>query len=348
ARACRDLAAEEAAKKKDAGAPFVIRLKFPLEGRTLFEDVVRRKVAVENILVDDQVLIKSDGYPTYHLANVVDDHLMGITHIIRGEEWLSSVPKHIYLYHAFGWEVPIFVHLPLLLNADRSKLSKRQGDVAVESYLDRGYLPEALLNFIALLGWHTADDRELFTLEELIREFSLDRINKAGAVFDVDKLNWMNGWYIRNLDVSVIADRSRPFFEAEGFEVSDRDTFVKVVAVARDYVSCLDEMVDRGRMFYEDLVFTEEHRTFLNEAQSVKIFERLIGALTEKQVWTRNDSDDFIKKAMGELSLKGKQFYFPLRLALFGNTHGPDIPTLIDILGPAETIRRLRRAMETG
>lgn len=345
---CRDLHPGESAKKLDAGMPCVIRLKFPREGRTVFDDVVRQRVAVDNVLVDDQVLIKSDGFPTYHLANVVDDHLMGITHVIRGEEWLSSVPKHIFLYKAFGWDVPTLVHLPLLLNTDRSKLSKRQGDVAVENYLHRGYLPEALINFIALLGWHPADDQEIFSMTELTAAFSLERINKAGAVFDIDKLNWMNGWYIRNRDVEVIADRSRPFFEAAGFDVSDRDTFVKVVTVARDYVSCLEEMVARGRMFYEDPVFTDEQRGLLGEEQSAGIFRSLIEALMEKPDWTRDDSDAFIKKAMGELGLKGKQFYFPLRLALFGNTHGPDIPTLVDILGTAETIRRLRRAMETG
>ncbi|MCK9230614.1 MAG: glutamate--tRNA ligase [Syntrophales bacterium] len=345
---CRDLSPDDGAKKLDAGTPFVIRLKFPREGRTVFDDVVRRRVAVDNILVDDQILIKSDGFPTYHLANVVDDHFMGITHVIRGEEWLSSVPKHIFMYKAFGWDVPTLVHLPLLLNPDRSKLSKRQGDVAVESYLDRGYLPEALINFISLLGWHPSDDQEIFSLEELTAAFSLERINKAGAVFDVDKLNWMNGWYIRNSDISVIAERSRPFFEAAGFDVSNRDTFVKVVTVARDYVSFLEEIVDRGRMFYEDLVFTDEQLELLGREQSRRIFASLADALGGQPEWTRDDSDAFIRKSMGELGLKGKQFFFPLRLALFGNTHGPDIPTLIDILGPVETIRRVRRAMETG
>jgi len=344
--ACRDLPADEVRRRLEAGEPSVIRLRFPREGRTVFDDVVRRKVAVDNELVDDQVLIKTDGFPTYHLANVVDDHLMGVTHVIRGEEWLSSVPKHIYLYRAFGWELPVFVHLPLLLNPDRSKLSKRQGDVAVEHYLERGYLPEALLNFIALLGWHPADDRELFSLEELCHEFSLDRINKAGAVFDVDKLNWMNGWYIRNLELETIADRTRPYFEAVGIDVSDRETFVKVVAVARDYVSCLEEMVDRGRMFYEDICFSDEQRELVREEVSRSIYTRWIEEMEANPAWTREDTENFIKQSMKELGLKGKNFYFPLRLALFGNTHGPDIPSLIDILGPRETVSRFRRALE--
>ena len=345
--ACRDLAVEEVQRRFDAGEPSVVRLRYPREGRTVFDDVVRRKVAIDNAQVDDQVLIKSDGFPTYHLANVVDDHLMGVTHVIRGEEWLSSVPKHIFLYRSFGWKLPVFVHLPLLLNSDRSKLSKRQGDVAVESYLDRGYLPEALLNFIALLGWHPADDRELFSLEELTEEFSLDRINKAGAVFDVDKLNWMNGWYIRNMDVTDVAERARPFFEAARIDISDREKFVKVIAVARDYASFLEETVERGRMFYEDLVFSDEQRELISEESSRRIYSRWIEALSENPHWTRDDSSGFTREAMTELGLKGKHFYFPLRLALFGSTHGPDIPTLIDILGVDETLRRLRRAMES-
>ena len=176
---CRKLSKEERAKRLDEGKPFVVRLKVPQEGEITFYDIVREKVTFPWKMVDDQILIKSDGFPTYHLANVVDDHLMGITHVIRGEEWLSSVPKHLLLYEQFGWKPPKMAHLPLLLNPDKSKLSKRQGDVAVEDYLEKGYLPEALLNFIALLGWHPKGDRELFTLEELEKEFSMKRITKA-------------------------------------------------------------------------------------------------------------------------------------------------------------------------
>ena len=345
---CRELSEQEVQEKLAAGTPCVIRLRFPKEGRTVFDDVIRRKVAVDNSVVDDQVLIKSDGFPTYHLANVIDDHLMGISHVIRGEEWLSSVPKHIYLYKAFGWELPTFVHLPLLLNSDRSKLSKRQGDVAVESYMEKGYLPEAMINFIALLGWHSADDRELYTLQELEKAFSLDRINKAGAIFDLDKLNWMNGLYIRNFDVEVIAERTRPFFEKEGFDVSDWSKYVKVIGVARDYASCLEEMVPRGRMFYEELHFSEDDRALIAEENSQKIYVYWIDALKDRSAWTREALQARIEEAMTTMGLKGKKFYFPLRLALFGNTHGPDIPTIMDILGRDESVKRLQRCLVDG
>ncbi len=168
------------------------------EARSIrIDDVIRGEVEIQSDQLDDQVLLKSDGYPTYHLANVVDDHLMGITHVIRGEEWLSSTPKHVLLYEYFGWEMPKFAHLPLLLNPDKSKLSKRQGDVAVEDYRAKGYLKEALVNFVALLGWNPGTEQEVFSLEELIDQFSLEKVNKAGAVFNLEKLNWLNFEHLR-------------------------------------------------------------------------------------------------------------------------------------------------------
>jgi glutamyl/glutaminyl-tRNA synthetase len=270
---------------------------------------------------------------------------MRITHIIRGEEWLSSVPKHIFLYESFGWEVPVFVHLPLLLNADRSKLSKRQGDVSVESYLEKGYLTEALLNFIALLGWHSADDREIYTLRELEEVFSLERINKAGAVFDLEKLNWMGGFYIRHLDVSYIADQARPFFEEAGIDIGDHEKYLKVIATARDYVFNLSTIVEHARMFYDSLTFTEEDRSFLGQEESKRILAYMIEALGRQDRWCPDDVSGLVKEAISDLGIKGKGFYFPLRLALFGSCHGPDIPTLVDILGRDESIKRLSRAL---
>ncbi|MDO9515841.1 MAG: glutamate--tRNA ligase [Syntrophales bacterium] len=342
---CRDLPLDEIADKLAQGLPFVIRLRYPKEGKTVFDDVVRDRVAIDNSIIDDQVLIKSDGFPTYHFASVVDDHLMKITHVIRGEEWLSSVPKHIFLYESFGWEVPVFVHLPLLLNSDRSKLSKRQGDVSVESYLEKGYLTEALLNFIVLLGWHSADDREIYSLKELEDAFSLDRINKAGAVFDIEKLNWMGGQYIRTLDVGYIADQSRRFFEEAGIDISDNDKYLKVINTARDYVYCLSMIVEHARMFYDAVTFSEEDRDLIGQEDSRRIFSYWIEALEGQETWSPDDLSVLVKKAIGDLGIKGKNFYFPIRLALFGNCHGPDIPTLIDILGRDESVERLTNAL---
>ena len=194
---CIHLSKDEVDKNLAAGIPKVVRLNVEENQTIQFDDIVRDHVEFESNNVDDQVLIKSDSFPTYHLANVVDDHLMRITHVIRGEEWLSSTPKHVLLYDAFGWERPVFAHLPLLLNPDRSKLSKRQGDVAVEDYRDKGFLKEALINFVALLGWNAGDDKEYYYMDELINSFSLERVNKAGAVFDLQKLNWLNAEHLR-------------------------------------------------------------------------------------------------------------------------------------------------------
>ncbi len=342
---CKNLSNDEVKDRLDQGMPFVIRLKYPKEGKTVFDDVVRERVAVDNSIIDDQILIKSDGFPTYHLASVVDDHLMKITHVIRGEEWLSSVPKHIFLYKAFGWELPVFVHLPLLLNSDRSKLSKRQGDVSVESYLQNGYLPEAILNFIALLGWHSADDREIYTLKELEDVFSLDRINKAGAVFDIEKLNWMGGQYIRSLDIEYIADQSRRFFEEAGIDTSNHGKYLKAINTARDYVYRLSDIVEHAKMFYGELIFTEEDIRLIEEENSQKIYAYWIDELIRKTGWESEEISSLTKQSIAELGIKGKHFYFPLRLALFGNCHGPDIPTLIGILGRDDSIRRLKACL---
>ncbi|MBN2284293.1 MAG: glutamate--tRNA ligase [Deltaproteobacteria bacterium] len=338
---CRDLPRRVVDENLEKDVPRVVRLKYPREGRVVFDDIIRGKVAMDNSQMDDQVLLKSDGFPTYHLASVVDDHLMSISHVIRGEEWLSSVPKHLYLYESFGWQPPEFAHLPLLLNSDRSKLSKRQGDVAVESYLASGYLPEALLNFIALLGWHGPDDRELYTLKELEEVFTLDRINKAGAIFDIEKLNWMGGQYIRRLPLEYVAEQAKPYFENAGIDIGEDAKYLKVITIARDYISRLSDIVNHARMFYEDPTLSEEDLEFITGDPSQAIYAFWAAALKKQRAWTLEELSLLVKQSMKELGIKGKDFYFPLRLALFGSCHGPDIPTLVDALGRDESIRRI-------
>ncbi len=203
---CLHLTKSEITDKLNSNLPYVIRLNIQPDKKVIFNDVIRETVEFDTNNIDDQVLLKSDGYPTYHLANVVDDHLMGITHVIRGEEWLSSTPKHVILYNYFGWEIPIFAHLPLLLNPDKSKLSKRQGDVAVEDYREKGYLKEALINFVALLGWNYGDDKEFYEMNELIEKFSLGRVHKAGAIFNLEKLNWLNYEHLRKKPDSEVLE----------------------------------------------------------------------------------------------------------------------------------------------
>ena len=208
---CREMSKEDVQAKIDAGEKYVIRLKMPKEGVTSFDDLVRGKVEFKNELVDDQVLMKSDGFPTYHFAVVVDDHLMEITHVIRGEEWISSTPKHIMLYEMFGWDKPQFAHLSLLVNEKKAKLSKRHGDVAVEDFKEKGYLPEALINFISFLGWNPGDEREIFSLKELEKEFDFDKVAKSAAVFNREKLAWYNNEWMRKLDKDELAKKYRDY-----------------------------------------------------------------------------------------------------------------------------------------
>jgi glutamyl-tRNA synthetase len=195
---CLFLPPDEVKKNLDSGSPYVVRMNVEKDNIVTVNDLIRGTVEFNSNTIDDQILLKSDGYPTYHLANVVDDHLMAISHVIRGEEWLPSTPKHVLLYESFGWEKPAFAHLPLLLNPDKSKLSKRQGDVAVEDYRSKGYLKDALVNFVLLLGWNPGDEKEFFDLNEMIELFSLERVNKSGAVFNIEKLNWLNAEHLRH------------------------------------------------------------------------------------------------------------------------------------------------------
>ena len=343
---CRNLSKEQIQQNLDQCKPYVIRAKIPDEGEVVFFDIVRERVNIKWETVDDQVLIKSDGYPTYHLANVVDDHLMEITHVIRGEEWLSSVPKHLFLYNALGWKPPKMCHLPLLLNPDKSKLSKRQGDVAVEDFLKKGYLPEALLNFIALLGWHAKGDDELYTMDKLEKEFSLKRISKAGAVFDVEKLNWMNGHYLRNLELGYIAIKAKPFFVDAGLDISDNEKYLKIVDVARNRISTLSEIIEVAKPFFTISIYSEEDQKIINEEGSQKLFTFWLDNLKALDTITEESINKLLQRSTEELDIKGKNLYFPLRLALFGNVHGPELPVIFDILGKNEVINRFQKLIK--
>src|SRR3989344_2037835 len=238
---CRDISLQEISDKKLKEA-YVIRFKMPRTGQTEFSDIIRGKVKFDNRLLDDPIILKSDGFPTYHLANVVDDHEMKISHVIRGEEWLPSAPKHLLIYQAFNWPSPEFAHLPLLLNKDKSKLSKRQGDVAVEDYLKKGYLPESLLNFVLLLGWNPKTEQEIFTIEEMIKIFDLAKVNKAGAIFDTQKLDWLNGYYIRQKSQEEFGRLVYPFFQKAGINES-QERITAVSATAQQRIKRLDEII---------------------------------------------------------------------------------------------------------
>jgi len=345
-RRCLNLTPAEIEAKLAKGEPYVLRLKMPETRIFRFNDIIRGEVEMDSAQSDDQVLIKSDGYPTYHLASVVDDHYMDISYVIRGEEWLSSMPKHLWLYECFGWTPPQWVHLPLILNPDRTKLSKRMNDVAVEDYLERGYLKEAIINFVALLGWHSADNREIFSLEELCQEFTLERVNKSGAIFDLNKLNWMNGWYLRNLPLDTIVERSKPYFEKEHLAIPDSDKLTKIVATARERCTLLSDLVQYSKMFLCPQPLSTESLDFLKKEDSRKVLSWFQSHLPSGGDIDAEQLNQLVQQGIKDLGFKGKAFYKPLYLALLHQDHGPELPAIFSILGLKEVHHRIQEVLE--
>ncbi len=320
------LGGDEVRRRLDAGEPAAVRMKVP-DGLTIaFDDVVRGHVEFASDLVNDQVLLKSDGYPTYHLANVVDDHFMGVTHVIRGEEWLPSTPKHVLLYDYFGWEKPVFAHLPLLLNPDRTKLSKRQGDVAVEDYQKKGYLPDALVNFIALLGWNPGDEREIFTLEELTREFSLERVGKSGAVFNTDKLNSVNKQYLRAKTDQELVSVVRPVLEASGITGWSDEYLGHVIRLMKERVTTLCDFKETGDFFFADPVhYDEEARKKNWKAESPKYVAAVLAALRSLEGFTAAGIEEVVRTTAEQLGVGPGKLIHPVRLAATGKSTGPGL-----------------------
>lgn len=348
-RHCRDLSRDEVERRLDSGERHVIRMKVPLIGELTFNDLIRGNVSIAYEVLDDQVLMKSDGFPTYHLAVVVDDHLMGISHVIRGEEWLPSTPKHILLYQFFGWELPKFAHLPLLLNPDKSKLSKRQGDVAVEDYRAKGYLKEAIINFIAFLGWNPGDERELFSLEELVKEFSLERVGKSGAVFNVEKLDWLNFQHLRRKPDDEILVMLKEYLAGTPFAAMQFDDryLLSVIGAMRERASFVKEFVDKCPYFYQapheyesDVV---KKRWKVDSPGQLK---RLAEDFSRLENPTKEQYESVLHRTAEELGIKQSELIHPLRLAVSGMGAGPGLYDILIILGKDETIRRIHSAIE--
>jgi nondiscriminating glutamyl-tRNA synthetase len=341
---------KEKAQERMKTDKYVVRLKVPQIGETIVNDIVRGEVVFQNEVLDDQVIFKSDGFPTYHLANVVDDHLMKITHVIRGEEWLPSTPKHVLLYQFLGWDLPQFAHLPLLLNEDRSKLSKRQGDVAVEDYRSKGFLPQALVNFVALLGWSPGDgtDQEIFSMEGLIEAFSLERVNKAGAVFDISKLEWMNGNYIRTLDDGQLVEFLQPFLEDAGIDTSDKQKTAKICLAVQKRIEKATDVKTAAKIFINDVLEIDEKEALdiLNEETARAVLETF---LEKVNALDHLDSDAFkpvMKEIQKEKGIKGPFLWKPVRVALTGAESGPDLPLVIDVFGKEKVCSFVQQALE--
>ncbi|PSQ78980.1 MAG: glutamate--tRNA ligase [Bacteroidetes bacterium QH_8_67_23] len=346
------LSEEETQRLLDDGAEHVIRLKVPRDTGVKFTDEVRGAVSFSTNDLDDQVLLKSDGLPTYHLANVVDDHEMGITHVIRGEEWLSSTPKHKLLYEAFGWDMPTVAHLPLIMSPDGGKLSKRDSEeeglpVSVRDYRERGYEPEALVNFIALLGWNPGTEKEVFSLDELVDAFGLERVARSGAQFDFDKLKWFNKQHLHRLPPQTVAARSRDALEAAGYTPSD-DYLTDVAAVMQDRIAFASDLATDGAFFFED---PDEYEEEAVEQRWNDDSGELLAALADRfeQAAGRFDADaveEILRGLADERDVGAGQLIHPARLATSGRSYGPGVFSLLAVLGRECCVRRMRRAVE--
>lgn len=362
-RTCLKLSAKEVQEKIARGEKYVIRQKINTEGYTDFHDLVRGKVSIKNELLDDQILMKSDGYPTYNFANVVDDHLMQITHVTRGEEYISSTPKYIQLYKSFGWDAPETAHLPLLLNPDKSKLSKRQGDVAVEDYIEKGYLREAIINFVVLLGWNPGkgSTQEIFSLAELEQIFDFSHVHKAGAVFDLKKLDWINNQYIKKLSIDDLYAQVLPFLEKKEWFVALDDKYKseeylkKVLTVEKERLVTLAAAGEDNRFFFGDISYdpamlkwkemsNEDIRKSLEISRST--LEEMDGntwKLVEIEKALLETAENNFKSADGKID-RGALLW-PLRVALTGAQKSPSPFEVAWVLGKEETLKRIDNAI---
>ena len=314
----------------------VIRLKVPKSGSIEYRDQVRGKLKFDLSLIEDQILIKSDGYPTYHFANVVDDYLMEITHVIRGEEWLASMPKHLLLYENFNWKKPEFIHLPLILNQDKTKLSKRQNDVAVEDYINNGYLKKAFINYLSLLGWHGSGDQELYTFDELIEDFSIDRIQKSGAIFDIKKLNWMNNHYIKKLDPQEILDK----FLKDNIDLKDKIT-LPMIKLVYEKIERLTDIRDELKFLFEYSLENKKCHEILNNESSKTVLKLFNTKLEKTHILDSMSFKTIVSKIQDEIKVGGKDLWMPLRIAITGKMHGPDVASIVEILGKEACLQRL-------
>ena len=345
---CLNLPKEEIESKLAAGIPYVIRQNMPKEGTTKFEDEIYGTIEVPNSELDDMILIKSDGYPTYNFANVVDDHLMGITHVVRGNEYLSSAPKYNRLYQAFGWEVPVYVHCPLITNEEHKKLSKRSGHSSYEDLLEQGFLSEAIVNYVALLGWCPQDNREIFSLPELVEAFDYRHMSKSPAVFDVNKLKWMNGEYMKAMDFDVFYKKALPFIK----QALTKDLDLKKIAeMVKSRIEVFPEIPDLIDFFesvpeYDSTMYTHK-KMKTNEETSLAVLKDLLPLLENQDDYSNDALYALLSTYVSEKGCKNGYVMWPVRTAVSGKQMTPAGATeIMEIIGKEESIARIKAAIE--
>ena len=344
---CLHLSKEEIEANLAAGKPYVIRINMPTEGTTTFHDELYGDITVENNELDDMILIKSDGYPTYNFANVIDDHLMGITHVVRGNEYLSSAPKYNRLYEAFGWEIPKYIHCPLITNEDHQKLSKRCGHSSYEDLLDQGFLTEAIVNFVALLGWSPSSDNEIFSLEELVKEFDYHRISKSPAVFDMVKLRWMNGEYMKKMDDDKFYEMALPYLK----EVITKDLdFHKIAAMVKTRIEVFPDIKDQVDFFekvpeYETSMYVHK-KMKTNEETSLQVLSEVQPLLEAQEDFSNDALFEMLSAYAKEHGYKVGYVMWPIRTALSGKQMTPAGATeILEVLGKEESLVRIQAAI---
>lgn len=345
---CLNLSKEEVEANLAEGRPFVIRQNIPREGTTRFEDEIYGTIEVPNSELDDMILIKSDGYPTYNFANVVDDHLMGITHVVRGNEYLSSAPKYNRLYDAFGWEVPVYVHCPLITNEEHKKLSKRSGHSSYEDLIEQGFLTEAVVNYVALLGWCPEENREIFSLEELVKEFDYRHMSKSPAVFDVTKLKWMNGEYIKAMDFDAFYERALPFIRQT---LSREMDFKKIAEMVKTRIEVFPDIPDLIDFFeavpdYDSSMYT--HKKMKTNAQtSLEVLKEILPKLEAQEDYSNDALYGMLAGYVSEKGCKNGYVMWPVRTAVSGKQTTPAGATeIMEVLGKEESVARIKAAIE--
>lgn len=349
---CRYLTAEERAAEEAVGKKWVVRFAMPLDGETVVHDEIHGAITFKNSDIDDTILLKSDGLPTYHLAHIVDDHLMGITHVLRGEEWISSAPRHIQIYKALDWEIPLIYHVPNILGKDKKKLSKRRGAPAWKDYEQQGYLPEAVFNFLALLGWSYDDKTELFTPEELVSAFTLERIGKSSGIYDPEKLQWMNGLYLRQLSLDELVRRALPYMERPAPEgglpdgVSrpiDRAYTQRVLHLEHERLKTLGEAAYVVEFFYIDPAYDAQLliQKGMDAARTRSALLRARDLLAIIEQWQHADMEPPMRALAEELGLKPGQLFGSIRVAISGRTATPPLFETMEVLGRQHSLARI-------
>ena len=345
---CLGLSKEEVEANLAAGKPYVIRFNMPTEGTTTFHDDIYGDITVPNAELEDLILIKSDGYPTYNFANVIDDHLMGITHVVRGNEYLSSAPKYNKIYEAFGWEVPVYVHCPLITDENHKKLSKRCGHSSYEDLIEQGFVTEAVVNYVALLGWCPTGNQEIFSLEELVREFDYRHMSKSPAVFDIVKLKWMNGEYLKAMDFDRFYQMAEPYIKSVVHRECDLKKIAQLVKTRIEIFPDIPEQVD----FFQDLpdydVSMYCHKKMkTNEENSLEVLQEILPLLEEQEDFSNDALFNLLKKYVDQKGVKTGFVMWPIRTAVSGKQNTPGGATeIMEILGKDESLRRIRFGIE--